>query len=245
MFKVFDDQDSGNICFGVQNEDKKYFIKFAGAPTERANCLAETAIHNLRTALVVYRDLYHENLIKLIDDEEIGCGLAAIFEWVDAECMGKMYYSLSRQNLCIYHWNRSSKYLMKFFHAHVAKQDYIAIDFYGGSIMYDFNNNKTVICDIDFYAKAPYINNMGRMWGKSRFISPEEYKLGAVINEITNVYTMGATAFSFFGDENNRCIEKWKLSKGLFEVAKRAVSDKRSERQQSIEQLIQEWRAAK
>lgn len=30
-FQVFDDQDSGNICFGTEKDGKKYFIKFAGA----------------------------------------------------------------------------------------------------------------------------------------------------------------------------------------------------------------------
>lgn len=33
VFKVFDDQDSGNICFGIEKDGKKYFVKFAGAPT--------------------------------------------------------------------------------------------------------------------------------------------------------------------------------------------------------------------
>lgn len=36
VFKVYDDQDSGNICFGVRNENgKRVFVKFAGAPTAR------------------------------------------------------------------------------------------------------------------------------------------------------------------------------------------------------------------
>jgi len=76
-------------------------------------------------------------------------------------------------------------------------------------------------------------------------MSPEEFQLGAAIDEITNVYAMGATAFALFGDERDRCIEKWKLNKELFDVAKRAVSDERDKRQQSIEQLIAEWSAVK
>lgn len=28
--KVFDDQDSGNICFGTEKDGQRYFIKFAG-----------------------------------------------------------------------------------------------------------------------------------------------------------------------------------------------------------------------
>jgi len=130
------------------------------------------------------------------------------------------------------------------FHAHVIDKGYVAIDFYDGSIMYDFSANKTLICDIDFYSKAPYINNMGRMWGSSRFMSPEEFELGAVIDEITNVYLMGATAFALFADYE-RTPEKWQLSKELYNVALKAVSNERSQRQQSIRQFIEEWNKAR
>ena len=64
--------------------------------------------------------------------------------------------------------------------------------------------------------------------------------MGAVIDEITNVYTLGATAFALFG-EYNRTRDKWQLSDELFEVATRAVNDDRTKRQQSIRQLIDEW----
>lgn len=246
VFKVFDDQDSGNICFGIKSGDEKYFLKFAGAPTERACVSAEEAVSNLKRIVPIYKDLAHPNLIKLVDVEEIGGGFAMAFEWVDAECMHPMY-PMSRQKFMQMPLETRFQVFDDIldFHAHVAKRGYVAIDFYDGSIMYDFNKGKTVICDIDFYTKAPYINNMGRMWGSSRFMSPEEYEPGAVIDEITNVYTMGAAAFALFGDESDRCIEKWKLSKELFEVAQRAVSDERDKRQQSIEQLINEWEAAK
>ena len=84
----------------------------------------------------------------------------------------------------------------------VASHNYVAIDFYDGSIMYNFVNGKTTICDIDLFRKQPCVNDMGRMWGSSRFQSPEEYQLGAAIDEVTNVYTLGATAFALFGEYN-------------------------------------------
>ena len=61
------------------------------------------------------------------------------------------------------------------------------------------------------------------------------------------IFTMGATAFALFGDEDrkDRRIKDWKLSKESYVVAKKAVNDERSERQQSIEQFIVEWEAAK
>ena len=109
--------------------------------------------------------------------------------------------------------------------------------------MYDFANGKTTICDIDLFRKQPCVNDMGRMWGSSRFQSPEEYQLGADIDEITNVYTLGATAFALFG-EYNRKREKWQLSDKLFEIATRAVSDDRANRHQTIRQFTAEWEAA-
>lgn len=129
------------------------------------------------------------------------------------------------------------------FFEYIASQNYVAIDFYDESIMYDFENGKTTICDIDFFRKQPCSNDMGRMWGSSRFQAPEEFQLGAVIDEITNVYTVGATAFALFG-EYNRTRDKWQLSDKLFEVVTKAVSDNRAERQQSIRQLREVWEAA-
>jgi serine/threonine-protein kinase len=74
-------------------------------------------------------------------------------------------------------------------------------------------------------------------------MSPEEFSLGAGIDEITNVYAMGATAFALFSD-SDRSPGKWPLDTRLYDVVKRAVSDERGQRQRSIRQLIEEWKAA-
>jgi serine/threonine-protein kinase len=75
-------------------------------------------------------------------------------------------------------------------------------------------------------------------------MSPEEFELGATIDEITNVYLMGATAFALFAGFD-RTPEKWQLSKELYKVALKAVSSERSQRQQSIRQFIEEWNEAR
>ena len=246
VFKVFDNQDSGNICFGIADGENKYFVKFAGAPTDRSRVTAKEAVDRIKNTVPIYRDLEHPNLIKFIRAEEIGGGFVMLFEWADGDCMGRQY-PLSREKFMQMPLETRFHVFddILSFHAFVTEQKYVAIDFYDGSIMYNYDICKTTICDIEFYAKAPYINNMGHMWGSPRFMSPEEYQLGAVIDEITNVYTMGAIAFALFGDERDRCIEKWRLSEDLFDVAIRAVSNKREQRQQSIEQLIYEWNAVK
>lgn len=42
----------------------------------------------------------------------------------------------------------------------IEAKGYVAVDFYDGSILYDFNSNTTKICDIDLYQKKPFINTM-------------------------------------------------------------------------------------
>jgi serine/threonine protein kinase len=123
---------------------------------------------------------------------------------------------------------------------YTAEQKFVAIDFYDGSVMYGFKRQKTIICDIDFFRKSPAVNDMGRMWGSSILMSPEEFEKGAVLDEITNVYTLGAMAFALFGNYK-RDLENWSLSKKVYDVAAKATSDSRDNRYQSVKELIYEW----
>ena len=243
VFKVIDNfYGSGNICFGVEVGNKKYFIKFAGAPKEKFDsATTEQAMEWLKEAKQIYQDLAHEHLIKLIASEEAGGGYLNIFEWTDAECIGYPSPPARQKYLNL----PLEKKLQSFdtildFHAHVADKNYVAIDFYADQILYDFKNDKTIICDIDFYQKSPYYGDKGTR-GSSNFISPEECTPGLRVDEVTMVYTMGATAFCIFSDYD-RSLEKWTLDEPLYRIAKKAVNDDRDMRQQSIRQFVEKWR---
>ena len=242
IFKIVDNgEGSANLCFGVENEAGRFFIKFAGAEKEKFDfCTVDEAVRALIEAKQIYKDLAHKNLIRFVKGGEIGGGYANIFEWTDAECIGYPCPETRRRFLDL----SAELKLRAFedildFHAHVAERGYVAIDFYADQILYDFNNHKTIICDIDFYQKSPYYGDKGP-WGSSNFVSPEECTPGSRIDEVTMVYTMGATAFSIFSDYD-RTLEKWTLSKSLYNVAKKAISDERASRQQTIRQFISEW----
>jgi serine/threonine-protein kinase len=222
---------------------KRYFVKFAGAPTAQYNGETADAIVRLKETVPIYEALAHPSLIRFVRAEEIGGGFAMIFEWVDAICTHPMYpadYRAFRQ-LPIDVKKQIFGEIIEFM-AFVAERGYVAIDFYDGSIMWDVVNNRTIICDIDFFQKSPYVGRVD-LWGSSRFVSPEERTDGAVIDEITNVYTLGATAFCLFAD-SDRSSEAWTISDEQFAVVKRATSGDRNERQQSTRQLMDEWRAA-
>ena len=223
---------------------KGYYLQYIdGVPFKLKSAFDFSFMKEYGT-LPIYSDLKHENLIELIEAKEIGDGFAMVFKWADGDCMGRMYPAAYRRFIQLPINDRLAVFsdILSFLEC-VVSRNYVAIDFYDGSIMYDFVNGKTTICDIDLFRKQPCVNDMGHMWGSSRFQSPEEHQLGADIDEITNVYTLGATAFALFG-EYNRTREKWQLSDKLFEIATRAVSDDRANRQQTIRQFTAEWEAA-
>lgn len=240
---MFDDQNSGNICFGTEKDGQKYFIKFAGAKTAEYDGEPCDAVSRLKATVPIYENLKNKNLIEYMDSKENGNGFAMVFKWADGECMGRMYPESHRRFMSL-----SNDFKLKVFAdildfmKYIAEQNFVAIDFYDGSIMYDFENERTIICDIDFFRKSPAVNDMGRMWGSSVFMSPEEFEKGAVLDEITNVYTLGAIAFALFGNYKRK-LKSWSLNKNLYNVAVKATSDNRGKRQQSVSELIDDWYA--
>lgn len=242
VFRVFDDQDSGNICFGTERDGERFFLKYAGAPTARYEGLTEDAVERLQNAAVVYRELTHPALIELLETAELCGGFLLVFRWTDAVCMGKQYPE-SRERFFTLPMAKREQVFRDILNFHMAVIDrgYVPVDFYDGSILYDFEREKTVLCDIDFYQKQPFFNNMGRMWGSSRFMSPEEFALGAEIDELTAVFLMGATAFALFGGELDRSMEKWALSGEKYQAARKAVSPERAERFGSLRDFAKAW----
>ena len=243
IFQVFDDQDSGNICFGTEQNGERFFLKFAGAPTARYQGDPADAVERLRYAAGVYRDLKHPALIELLDTVETEGGFLTVFRWTDGVCMGKQYPESRKKFFTLPMEKREQVFAdILDFHLMAAARGYVAVDFYDGSILYDFKQQKTVLCDIDFYQKRPFVNEMGRLWGSSRFMSPEEWEKGAEIDEISNVFLMGSVAFALFGGELDHAREKWMLDDRRYEVALRAVSPLRAQRFASLKELQTAWR---
>ena len=242
VFRVFDDQDSGNICFGTEKDGERYFVKFAGAPTARCPGEPGEAVERLKASAPVYRDLRHPSLIRLIEAEEMGGGFAMVFRWAQGDCMGRMYPEEHRRFMALPIGARLEVFdRVLDFLQYVHSRGYLAVDFYDGSVMYDFASGRTTVCDVDFFVRKPCVNTMGRMWGSAKFMSPEEFRLGAELDEVTNVYTAGAMAFALIGGYS-RERKDWPLNEELFGLASRAVSDRREDRPRSIRELREAWR---
>jgi len=271
-FCVIDETGSGCICIGMQNGNKKYFCKIAGVETIEAEIPRDESIEVLKNSVRLYNDLQHPNLTRVIEHYEYEDMYVVVYDWVEGECL------FDHWNFEKYHKNphivppadrfkqlpiskriKSADVLFSFLDT-VSKKGYVAVDSYDGSIMYDFSRDVTTICDIDFFRKKPTFNDMGEnYWGTKRLKAPEECVYGAVIDEATNVFTLGALLFdNYFGNFTDAEVsrryemnaftpcsfEKWELNKASYDVALKAVSKERSDRFATIDEFYKAWKAA-
>lgn len=271
VFAVFAESDSGNVCFGVDNHGERYFVKVAGLHTVAAACTPQQAIANLRQAAPLYEALAHPALIQLLKHYPLDDLYIAVFVWASGECLFDHWnFDHYRQNpLLLSPATRfiqlpvadrlATAELLFSFLLQVAHKGYHAVDFYDGSLMYDFATGQTTICDIDLFRKQPAVNDIGEdFWGSKRLKAPEEYCYGATLNEATNVFTLGALLFQFFGHYTEQEVAlryqknafapcasaHWELNEGCYHVALTAVAAAPASRFATIDAFYTAWRQA-
>lgn len=265
VFLVIDETGSGCISFGIEKDNKKYFFKIAGAKTVEAEISEEESIKLLKEAVIKYKDIKHDNLIKYIDSFDYKNFFAVIYEFAEGECLFDHWnfekYKITKEITPLMKFKRLSvekrmyvvEKLFSFFETFI-DCGYIAVDFYDSSIMYDFEKDNVTFCDIDLFRKLPAINDLGKdYFGTKRLKAPEENKLGAVIDELTSEFTLGAIIFDIFSNvENNderyekgmfvpNDFEDFELSKEVYEILMKATSYERNDRYGSIKEFHEEF----
>lgn len=205
----------------------------------------------------------------MIEDYDYNQFYVVVFEWTEGECLFDHWnFEKYQRDTTIKSPKEKFKQLsvskklstidvLFSFLQNVNEKGYVAVDFYDGSIIYDFSTDKTTICDIDLFRKAPVINDRGSEWfGTKRLKAPEEYIKGSVIDEQTNIFTLGALIFEFFGcfsDEemkqryyNNQfspcSYSNWQLNEESYQVAVKAVSLNKKERYITFDEFFTEWK---
>ncbi|MDF1666999.1 MAG: hypothetical protein P1V97_34970, partial [Planctomycetota bacterium] len=213
VFVRFDErsQDSGNISYGVSGATPRLFVKTAGKPRS-----VKTAVDfRAREALLRNAaDFYSENKIiglpqlrRFVETDE---GPVLIFDWIPGDLIwtppdqrddATSAYQRFQQLEC----EKRRKALDRVYRIHVelCGRGYVAVDFYDGSIMYDFEQHLVNLIDLDHYHIGPFMNERGRMFGSRRFMSPEEFAKGQLIDERSTVFTMGRLAKEFLLGESS------------------------------------------
>ena len=246
VFMVMDQHFSGNLLFGVQGKYGKLLVKYAGARTVYYRGRTEDAVYRLKNAMALY-DRSHPALIRLLAHGQAGEGYAGIFEWREAHPLRPIPAdSRVREQVRRLPFPCSLGMLDRIFdlHALLARDGIVAVGFSDENVLIDFGKNEALVYDIDLYRQKPVINDRGRMPGSSRFMAPEEYAIGAPLDETTTLYNMAALAFEFYGENEERKRETWIGPRPLYEVARRATMEKRADRYPSMRSFLDAWRDA-
>jgi serine/threonine-protein kinase len=126
-------------------------------------------------------------------------------------------------------------------HLSIAALGFIAVDFYDGCILYDFERARTYLFDLDEYRPGPFTNESERLPGSKRFMAPEEFQRGARIDLVTNVFTLGRTALQLLGDGTPDA-GGWRGSQAMLAVAARATDPQRERRYPDVRDFVEQWR---
>jgi serine/threonine protein kinase len=245
VFAVFDHQtqDSGNVSYGVDTGAGRFFVKTAGSGTEAAVLSHQERIALLRNAVRLHRTVFHPLLPTLRNVIECQDGPALVFDWIDAELVGTAAPMRSGPDSAFRRFRRLPLFTIRQaldsiidLHGRLAAAGWIAVDFYDGSLLFNFSTGVLHVVDLDSYHAGSFVNRMGRMFGSTRFMAPEEFELGATIDERTNVFMLGRTVHELLSDHPADA-----LSTDLLAVVQRACLPDRSKRFPSVGQFHEAW----
>jgi pimeloyl-ACP methyl ester carboxylesterase len=237
--------------------EKKLIEAYREAPAE------------LKKAALMYSDLAGEPLIRLLDSYPAEDMFVCVFAWADGECL------FDHWNFEYYKAHPEVRTPMERFKAlpagekisaadeilrflmRTAQKGYTAVDFYDGSLLYDFAKHRLTVCDIDLFEKGPLVNQAGEGYpGTKRLKAPEENQKGAVIDEKTNVFTAGALIMDLFSRQVPKQEryrkggfipappEAFMLPGKVYEVLKRAADEDRDQRFETIRSFFEAWNEA-
>jgi len=250
VYAVFDAQvqDSGNISYGVQVGQQRFFVKTSGDPHDTRPFLPhDQRVDLLRNAVRLRRSCSHGALPKLHNVFESPHGPLLVYSWVEGELLHAGSATRQDPQSAMQRFRRlplpeitKALDLIYELHFELAQSGWIAVDFYDGCLIYDFASQEVHVVDLDMYREGPFVNEMGRMFGSSRYMAPEEFERGAFIDERTNVFTMGRTAANLLSD-GTLARSAFRGSDAHYDIVLKACSDERRMRYASVGDFYAAW----
>lgn len=250
-------QDSGNISWLVRTEAADLFVKTAGT---RASASAGAAVPSLdhegrvellRSAVELARSVDHPVLARLRSVIETADGPALVYDRAPGELVGVpsrergdpgspyRRFAAARAELRLTVFDQLLA-------AHVALETagWVACDLYDGCLMVDLETGCLTLIDLDTYRRGASLNDMGRMFGASRFMAPEEFELGAPLDARTTVFTLGRL-MCHFGTGLTEDLAQFCGGAEAAELIEQATRPARAERFGTVGELAAAWAASR
>lgn len=186
-FALFDQQDSGCVSFGIEVAGQDWFVKTATTPDAAASLANAVEVHGrCRHRAVV-------SPVRVFEEPS----LTLVYPWLDgtvlnhATIAGSDRRVLERfRRLPIDRIERAVAVVLDA-HAELAAWGLVAVDFYDGCLLYDFESSTMHLIDLDLYRPGPFVLDADRLPGSRSYMAPEELQRGAVIDERTDVFGLG------------------------------------------------------
>jgi serine/threonine-protein kinase len=201
-------QDSGNVSYGVIIGGERYFVKTAGDPADSRPYLDFQGRRDLlRNAARLAQSVDHPLLPEFHGVIESPGGPVLLYEWREGEHLGTARAEREDPRTAFQRFrmlppDEILTTLDQLFDLHdqLTSTGWVEGDFYDGTLLYDFGKRRLTVMDLDSYQFGVYRNDMGRMFGASRFMAPEEFSLGAPIDERTTAFVMARAGLVFLSD---------------------------------------------
>ncbi len=238
-------QDSGNISYGVEADGRRFFVKTPG-DLGVSTAWADHRVRGdlLRNAAVLARSLTHRALPALHHVIEAPDGPLLVYDWAEGLLLRVEAEERTRPGSSFHRFvhlppEAILRALDEIYDVHrrLVARGWIACDFYDGSVIYDFERHAVHLVDLDNYQRGPFVNEMGRMFGSTRFMAPEEFARGARIDEWTTLFTLGRAAAVFF--------EPTGIPAEVREVVERACREEPEERYPTMAAFHEAWTRAR
>jgi serine/threonine protein kinase len=247
-----DTQDSGNVSYGLAVEGSRYFVKTAGEPGDTAPYLSHPdRVGLLRNAARLASSVTHPVLPTWHGIVESADGPLLVYDWRDGEHLGTTTAERDDPATAFQRFRAlpASEILLVLdqlfnLHALLSRVGWVEGDFYDGALLYDFGAKALTVMDLDSYRLGPYRNDMGRMFGSTRFMAPEELELGASIDERTTVFVMARAAVVLLSD-GTPDPTRFRGSPSELEVLVRALAPSPADRQRDYAEFIGQWQRAR
>ena len=250
-------QDSGNVSWLVDVGSGLLFVKTAGVPdTALPGPPAPYFDHGgrvdlLRNAINLASSCAHPSLPRLLNVIETPAGPALVYEAAQGELIHVPRGERSDPTSAYQRFaHLPADQMLPVFdalvdlHDDLAASGWVACDLYDGCLIVDFATAALKVIDLDTYRRGPSVNDMGRMFGDSHFMAPEEFALGAVIDQRTTVFTLGRLIWHF----GTRLTEEAGTFCGptsLAHVVRQACQPSPVDRYASVGAFAQQWREAR